>query len=293
MKNIVRNKMFSLASIATMAACIFIFGVFFSIVLNFSYILRNVETNVGITVFFDNGLDQASIEMIGADISSQTDMVKKIRYVSADQAWESFSARYFKGNEQAAEGWKNNNDNPLANSAHFEVYPNSIEQQDKLVSYIEGLDGVRQVNQSRQASSTLSSMNKLIATISVIIILILLVVSAFLINTTVTTGINVRREEIGIMKLIGATNSFVRLPFVLEGILIGLIGAAIPLIIIYFVYNSAVNYILQRFEVLNNFLNGLLPVNSVYGLLLPIGLLLGVGIALIGSMIAIHKHLNV
>lgn len=79
----------------------------------------------------------------------------------------------------------------------------------------------------------------------------------------------------------------------LEGILIGLIGAAIPLIIIYFVYNSAVNYILQRFEVLNNFLNGLLPVNSVYGLLLPIGLLLGVGIALIGSMIAIHKHLNV
>nr|WP_027870569.1 permease-like cell division protein FtsX [[Eubacterium] cellulosolvens] len=293
MKNIVRNKMFSLASIATMSACIFIFGVFFSIVLNFSYILRNVETNVGITVFFDNGIDQASIEMIGADISSQTDMVKKIRYVSADQAWESFSERYFKGNEQAAEGWKNNNDNPLANSAHFEVYPNSIEQQDQLVSYIEGLDGVRQVNQSRQASSTLSSMNKLIATISVIIILILLVVSAFLINTTVTTGINVRREEIGIMKLIGATNSFVRLPFILEGILIGLIGAAIPLIIIYFVYNSAVNYILQRFDVLNNFLNGLLPVNSVYSLLLPIGLALGIGIALIGSVIAIRKHLNV
>jgi cell division transport system permease protein len=118
-------------------------------------------------------------------------------------------------------------------------------------------------------------------------------VSAFLINTTVTTGINVRREEIGIMKLIGATNAFVRLPFVLEGILIGLIGAAIPLIIIYFVYNSAVNYILQRFEVLTNFMNGLLPVNSVYGLLLPVGLLLGVGIALIGSMVAIHKHLNV
>ncbi len=292
-KNIVRNKMFSLASIATMSACIFIFGVFFSIVLNFSYILRNVETNVGITVFFNEDVDQAGIDRIGSEISSQTDMVKEMRYVSADEAWESFSAKYFGGNEEAAEGWRNNNDNPLANSAHFEVYPNNIEQQDKLVSYIQGLDGVRQVNQSEQASTTLSTMNRLIATISIIIILVLLVVSAFLINNTVTVGINVRKEEIAIQKLIGATNAFVRLPFILEGILIGLIGAAIPLVIIYFVYNKAVSYILSRFSVLSSFMNGLLPVNSVYRILLPVGLILGVGIALIGSLAAIHKHLKV
>ncbi len=292
-KNIVRNKMFSLASIATMAACIFIFGVFASVVLNFTYILRNVETNVGITVFFDEGIEQSSIDRIASEISSQTDLVNEMRYVSADEAWESFSVRYFKGNESAAEGWKNNNDNPLSNSAHFAVYPNSIEQQDELVAYIEGLEGVRQVNQSQQASTTLSSMNRLIATISIVVIVILLIVSAFLINTTVSTGINVRKEEIGIMKLIGATNAFVRLPFILEGILIGLIGAAIPLIIIYFVYNSAVSYVLERFSVLSNFMNGLLPVNSVYTLLLPVGLILGVGIALIGSLVAIHKHLNV
>ena len=292
-KNIVRNKMFSLASIATMSACIFIFGVFFSIVLNFSYILRNVETNVGITVFFNEDVDQAGIDRIGSEISSQTDMVKEMRYVSADEAWESFSAKYFGGNEEAAEGWRNNNDNPLANSAHFEVYPNNIEQQDKLVSYIQGLDGVRQVNQSEQASTTLSTMNRLIATISIIIILVLLVVSAFLINNTVTVGINVRKEEIAIQKLIGATIAFVRLPFILEGILIGLIGAAIPLVIIYFVYNKAVSYILSRFSVLSSFMNGLLPVNSVYRILLPVGLILGVGIALIGSLAAIHKHLKV
>ena len=292
-KNIVRNKMFSLASIATMSACIFIFGVFFSIVLNFSYILRNVETNVGITVFFNEDVDQAGIDRIGSEISSQTDMVKEMRYVSADEAWESFSAKYFGGNEEAAEGWRNNNDNPIANSAHFEVYPNNIEQQDKLVSYIQGLDGVRQVNQSEQASTTLSTMNRLIATISIIIILVLLVVSAFLINNTVTVGINVRKEEIAIQKLIGATNAFVRLPFILEGILIGLIGAAIPLVIIYFVYNKAVSYILSRFSVLSSFMNGLLPVNSVYRILLPVGLILGVGIALIGSLAAIHKHLKV
>lgn len=292
-KNINRNKMFSFASIGTMAACIFIFGLFFSIVLNFNYVLKNVEQNVGITVFFEEGLDQASIDTIGASISNRTDMVKEIRYVSADEAWASFSEKYFKGNEKAAEGWKNNNDNPLANSAHFEVYPNKIENQSILVEFIEQLPGVRQVNQSQQASTTLSTMNKLIAGISIVIIVILLAVSAFLISNTISVGINVRREEIGIMKLIGATNSFVRLPFVLEGILIGLIGAAIPLVIIYFLYNQAVDYILQRFTVLENFMNGLLPVNHVFQLLLPIGVVLSVGIALIGTISAIRKHLRV
>ena len=292
-KNINRNKMFSFASIGTMAACIFIFGLFFSIVLNFNYVLKNVEQNVGITVFFEEGLDQASIETIGASISNRQDMVKEVRYVSADEAWASFSEKYFKGNEKAAEGWKNNNDNPLANSAHFEVYPTQIEYQDELVAFIEELPGVRQVNQSQQASATLSTMNKLIAGISIVIIVILLAVSAFLISNTISVGINVRREEIGIMKLIGATNSFVRLPFVLEGILIGLIGAAIPLIVIYFLYNQAVDYILQRFTVLENFMNGLLPVNQVFRLLLPIGVILSVGIALIGTFSAIRKHLKV
>ena len=292
-KNINRNKMFSIASIATMAACIFIFGLFFSILVNFNYVLKNVEQNVGITVFFDEGLDQAAIDTIGANISMRTDLVKEIRYVSADEAWESFSEKYFKGNEKAAEGWKNNNDNPLANSAHFEVYPNKIEQQQELVAYIEVMSGVRQVNQSQQASATLSTMNKLIAGVSIVIIQILLAVSAFLISNTITVGINVRREEIGIMKLIGATNSFVRLPFVLEGILIGLIGAAIPLVIIYFLYNRAVDYILSKFSVLENFMNGLLPVNQVFVFLLPIGLILGVGIALIGTISAIRKHLQV
>lgn len=292
-KNIGRNRMFSIASVATMAACIFIFGIFFSVVLNFTYIIRTVETNVGITVMFNEDLAQSDIDRIGSAIVDRTDLVKEIRYVSADETWADFSARYFAGHEDAAEGWENNNDNPLANSAHFEVYPNSIEQQDELVNYIEGLEGVRQVNQSQQASTTLSSMNSLIATVSIAIILILLIISVFLISTTITTGINVRKEEIGIMKLIGATNSFVRLPFILEGILLGLIGAAIPMVIVYFVYNSAISYMLGKFSVLNTFMRGLLPVNAVFKVLLPVSLILGVGIALIGSLIAIHKHLKV
>ncbi len=285
--------MFSVASIATMTACIFLFGLFFSIVLNMAYVLKNVESNVGITVFFDEGLDQSSINEIGAQISSQSEMVKGLNYVSADEAWESFSEQYFEGNMEAAEGFKNNKDNPLANSAHFEVYVHEIEQQDALVSYIQELPGVRDVKQSQQATRTLSTANRLIALISIVIIVILLIVSIFLISNTVSVGISVRREEIGIMKLIGSTNAFVRLPFILEGIIIGLIGAAIPLVILYFLYDKAVQYLVNRFNVLNDFMNGLIPVNRVFILLLPVGIVLGIGIGLIGSVATVRKHLKV
>jgi cell division transport system permease protein len=275
-----------------MAACIFLFGLFFSIATNFSFILKNIETNVGVTVFFDEGLDQASIEMIGQDIVSRSDIVKECNYVSADEAWESFSNKYFEGNEAAAEGFKNNQDNPLANSAHYEVFVYDIDDQDSLVEYIKTIDGVRKVEQSQQASNTLSTVNRLITTVSIVIILILLAVSIFLISNTITVGIAVRREEIAIMKYIGATNFFVRLPFVLEGIIIGLIGAAIPLVVLYFLYQQAVTYILERFSVLQDFMNGLLPVNQVFVWLVPIGLILGVGIGLVGSIITIRKHLK-
>ena len=104
----------------------------------------------------------------------------------------------------------------------------SLSQQ-TLVNYIKGLEGVRKVNQSQDVANTLTDLNKLISYVSGGIILILLCVAIFLISNTVTTGIAVRREEIAIMKLIGATDFLVRSPFVVEGILIGLIGSAIPL----------------------------------------------------------------
>ena len=294
-KNIFRNKMFSLASVATMSACIFLFGLFFALVMNFTYLVRNVESNVGITVFFEENLDQASINAIGEQIRSRTDLVTECRYVSAPEAWDEFAADYFEGYEEAGEDFRESMvaDNPLANSAHYEVYVNAVENQSQMVEYIEGLEGIREVNRSEQASITLSMVNRLISIVSVVIIAILLVVSVFLISNTVAMGISVRKEEIGIMKLIGATNAFVRLPFILEGILIGLVGAVIPLTLLYFLYNQAVQYILARFSILNEFMNGLIPVNNIFRVLLPAGIILGMGIGFVGSMVTIRKHLKV
>ena len=252
-KNIGRNKMFSMASIATMSACIFLFGLFYSIVMNFNYIVQKAEEGVAITVFFDEGATQEQKDNIGAQLKKE-DGVLSVTYVSADEAWEKFQDEYFQGSEEAAEGFKD--DNPLANSDNYEVYMSDVSKQKDVVSFAEGLDGVRKVNKSDVVAKTLTSVNKLVGYVSVAIIGILLAVSVFLISNTVTMGITVRREEIAIMKYIGAKDGFVRAPFVFEGLIIGAIGAVIPLGILYFVYEKAIHYILEKFHLLQNIITG-------------------------------------
>lgn len=288
-KNIGRNKLFSLASVATMAACIFLFGLFFSVILNFNYIVKKAEEGVAITVFFDENLEDSKVEAIG-DALRERDDVLKVTYVSADEAWDTFKDEYFGESKDLAEGFKD--DNPLAGSDNYEVYMKDVESQKEVVKFAEGLEGVRKVNKSDVVAKTLSSVNKLILYVSAAIILILLIVTVFLISNTVTIGITVRKEEIAIMKYIGAKDYFVRGPFIVEGILIGLVGAAIPLAGLYVVYDKAIDYIMTRFSILNNILD-FMPVWDVYKVLLPTGLLLGVGIGFIGSFFTIRKHLKV
>lgn len=288
-KNIGRNKLFSIASIATMAACIFLFGLFFSVVTNFNYIVQKAEEGVAITVFFNDDVTDDQIRKIGDDLKAREDVLE-VEYVSPEEAWEKFQKDYFGESSELAEGFKN--DNPLGQSANYAVYMKDVSSQKDLVDYALNLDGVRKVNKSDVVAKTLSSVNKLIWYISAGIILILLAVSIFLISNTVTMGITVRREEIAIMKYIGAKDSFVKAPFVIEGILIGLIGTIFPLILLYFLYNKAIIYIMSKFSLLNNILD-FLSVTKVYETLVPVSLLLGVGIGFVGSYVTIRKHLKV
>ena len=284
--------MFSAASIATMTACIFLFGLFFSLLINFRYIVKNAEEGVAVTVLFDDGVDQATINSIGEQIKAYKG-VTKVEYVSAEEAWDEWSKQYFGDTElesEMAEGFKN--DNPLANSSSYSVYVDKIEHQDALVKYIEGLDGVREVNQLKGATQTLSSFNTLLTYISVAIILILLCVAVFLISNTVAIGISIRKEEIGIMKLIGATNFFVRAPFLIEGMIIGLIGAIIPLVLLFVMYKKVIDYVLTKFSMLSSVVQ-FMSVTQVFEVLTPVALILGMGIGLFGSVITIRKHLRV
>ena len=288
-RNIWKNKMFSLASIATMSACIFLFGIFYSIVVNFQSVVREVESGVAITVFFEDGLSQAQMEAIGEQIGKRAEVSRK-KFVSADETWEEFQKVYFEGEEDMAKDFAE--DNPLANSAHYEVYMNDISMQQPLVTFIQSLNGVAEVKSSDVAANTLTDFNSLLGYVSAGIILILLCVAVFLISNTVTIGIAVRREEIGIMKLIGATDFFVRAPFIVEGILIGLLGAIIPLSVLFVMYRRIITYVGERFRWLNGILD-FLPVEAVFSTLVPVALVLGGGIGFLGSFLTIRKHLRV
>ncbi len=283
--NIFRNKWFSLASIATIGACLFLFGLFYSIILNFQNIVKTAQQGVCVTVFFDEGISQERIEEIGVLIDKRTEVSKK-EFISADEAWESFKDDYLQGYEDGF------TENPIPNSANYVIYMNDVSMQPALVTYLEGIEGVREVNKSELVAVTLTGVNALIAYISVGIIVILLAVSIFLISNTVTIGIAVRKEEITIMKYIGATDFFVRSPFVIEGMMIGAIGALIPVGIIFVLYNKVIEYIMSEFSMLSKLLS-FLPVEDVFNTLFPVSLIMGVGIGFLGSITTVRKHLRV
>ena len=288
LKNIVRNSMFSLASIATMAACIFMFGIFYILVFNVNSMVHDAEENVAITVFFEEGLSEEQIKEIGKEVEKRTE-VREMVFVSADEAWESFKEVYFEGNEEYADGFS---ENPLANSANYAIYLKDISQQSTLVKHLQSIEGIRDIKQAQSVAETLTEFNKILSVISGGIIMILLCVAIFLINNTITIGISVRREEISIMKLIGATDYLVRAPFVVEGIVIGMIGASFPLILLYMLYDKIVLYVAEKFTFIGSVVEFVSP-HIIFQGLIPIGLTLGVGIGFLGSIWTIRKHLKV
>jgi cell division transport system permease protein len=271
---------------ATISACLFMFGVFYAIVANFQYIVMEAQEGVAVTVFFESDISDERIAEIGDMIKKRAE-VSKTNFVSADEAWEGFKDEYL---GEYADGF--GDDNPIKDSEHYEVYLNDVSMQDSLVTYLESIDGVRKVNRSEITAHTLSGINKLIAYASVGIIVILLAVSIFLISNTVTIGISVRKEEINIMKYIGATDFFVRAPFVIEGILIGAIGSLIPLCAIYVLYNHVIDYVTTRFPMLTSLLQ-FLSVQQIFQILLPVSLVIGIGIGFFGSFSTVRKHIRV
>ena len=285
-KNIFRNKMFSLATVATISSCVFLFGIFYSLVVNMQSSVRAAESSIAVTVFFDENLDLSQIQAIGEQIATRPEVASMV-FVSADEAWESFKYDYL---GEYADGYEG--DNPLEGSEHFEIYMNDVAQQNALVSYLETVDGIRDINRSDTTASILSNINMVISYVSLAIIGILLAVSLFLISNTVAMGIAVRREEIAIMKLIGAKDFVVRSPFVIEGIIIGLIGAALPLIAIYIIYSNLIIYVQEEFTILNDLLK-FMSVKEIFAKLVPIAMILGVGLGFLGSMFTVHRHLKV
>ena len=289
LKNIFRNKIFSLATVGTIMACIFLLGVTFSVLLNVRATVKQAEDSVTISVFFDEKLPEGGKYAIGKKIKSYKE-VQSVRYVSAEEAWAKYKKEVFKNNEDLLEGFEGKN--PLNESDSYEVMLKDVKYHGKMVKQFKGLYGVRKVEYAKGAAEGISKANLLGAYVAGAIILILLLVSVFLVSNTVSIGIAVRKEEIAIMRLIGATNRFIRAPFIVEGAVIGIVGSLIPMGVIYIGYKVIVNYIIDKFHVLTNFME-FVPVNQIMIYLIPASLLVGLGIGCLGSSFTIRKYLRV
>ncbi len=287
--NICRNVWFSLASVATISACIFLFCMFFSIITNVRNMVRNVETTVGITIFFDENLTESEIHAIGDEIGKRSE-VREMQFTSESEAWETFSKDYFAGVEDLAEGFME--DNPLAGAASYQIFLNDISKQQEFVAYLQGVNGVRRVNYSNSAADGLTSFNAIVGILSVVIIGVLLAVSVFLISNTINVAAAFRKNENQIMRYIGATNYMIRAPFVVEGIVIGLLGAVIPLACMFYLYRQVIGYVADRFQILSGIFQ-ILPLEQIFPYMAGTAVLLGLGIGFFASFFTIRKHLKV
>ncbi len=278
----------SLFSLSIMVFTIFLFCGAAAIMMNINHFVQEAEENVGVTVFFNEGLSEAHIRQIGEKLSAHED-VKRVKFTSAEEAWENYKKIYFAGNEYLADGYSE--DNPLANSASYEIFLKDVGRQKEFVEFAQSLEGVRRVNYSNVVAEGMNSIANLLQAATVVILVVLFIVAVSLISNSIAITISMRREEIHIMRYIGATNGFIRAPLMIEGALIGLLGAAIPLLAVWFGYPAVVDHIREKYVYASNIF-GFLNREEIFFRIAPVAVVLALGIGLLGSMLSIKRHLK-
>lgn len=294
-QNFIKNPLFSFASVVTVSACIFLFCMFMAMAANLESALKEAETNVGITVFFEEGAGQQTKDDIRSEILAFGG-VEEVRYTGAEEAWKEFQASYF-GDRAEELTAAFDGENPLASSDSYEVFMEDINQQPAMVSMLRQLPGVREVNYASSAVTLLKKLNSGIYLLSIVIIGLLFFVSVFLISNTINVTAVFRRKENEIMKLIGARDYLIRAPFVVEGLMIGVLGSVIPLFSVNFLYTRLASWLeaqaaaMTSSTVLKNFMT-LIPRAELRPMMLISALVLGVGMSVIVSFLAINRHLR-
>lgn len=275
--SLVRNSWMSLASIGAVASALIILGSFLLLSVNFDYILKDVESQVEITAYLEDTLDQDNLSRLKEDITS-TDGVKEAQFISKEEAIEEFK-------EQVGKELLEGIDNPLPNS--FRVKVNDPHEVASVAGKIEGLSGIDEVKYGKGVVEKLFNIIHWIRVIGMAIMVVFAAVSVFIISNTIRLTVFARRREINIMKYIGATDWFVRWPFLIEGMILGLIGSALAVGVLAVGYN----YLFVTMK-LNLPMISLVPKEEFYDYVLGflgIGMLIGA----FGSSFSIKRFLNV
>jgi cell division transport system permease protein len=275
----------SVASIFTVASCIFIVSVFFILGSHVSYFVQQLGDTLGLVVFIEEGTTDLETARLERRILSIPHVVS-VTYVSSDEALADM--RENMGNPPFMYGLEYNN--PLR--ASFRIELADVAYQDQVEHALENLQpyGVGRILRDAELGRILATLSDVVNIVSVILILILGIVAVVIITNTINITVNARRTEINIMKYVGATDWFIRWPFIIEGVLIGLIGGSVPALITWFGHDRVIQALMGIQEL--DFIQ-FLPRNVIFVQLLPFALLLGTAIGLIGSGVAVRRHLKV
>lgn len=281
-----KNRLMTIASIATVAACFFIVTFSYCVMDNLDYFLQQIEEKVGVVAFLDEDVTSEEILTISEDISN-IDHVKLATYVSPQEALEEMKEQL--GAEEILAGFDEET-NPLSHS--FEIELDNIENQSAVVSALEQVPGVRKVNHAQSETEILLKINSAVKVAGVAAILVLALISIVIIMNTIKLSVFTRRYEINIMKFVGATDWFIRWPFLIEGMLIGFIGAVIPMVICWPLYGKLIDMIATSLPALTNIVEFRFPID-IFGKLVPGSLIGGMLLGILGSVSSIRKHLKV
>ncbi len=279
-----RNRGMSVASIGTVTASLIILGLVITLVLNINNAASAVQMQFDeIQVYLEEDLSIEEIDKLGQQIKNISG-VSKVIYQSKEEALENYKESW--GEEgYLLEGI----DNTLPNS--YIIQMDNLELADNVVEDLGPLEGIDEIKYYKEIVDQLLNIANFVRTIGLAIILILILVAIFIISNTIKLTLNSRRQEIGIMKDVGATNWFIRWPFIIEGISLGFIGALISIVVVYYGYQYAFNIITSRFYLM--FSTYIIPIDDMMERIMPIFIVLGVGVGALGSIFSLRRHLKV
>ncbi len=286
-RNFLKNKKSTGASLMIMCATMLIFGLFFLIGQNVNYMLKEIESAQGMQVFMIKDATEEQIQKLGEQIQS-LDYVAKTEFVSAAEAYNIVKERW-QEYSKALEPYTVEK-NPFKVS--YVVTLTDLSKSEEVRAQIAQFDNVSNIEIRDKTINALVKIANGVQWISIGILVLLVIISIFIIANTIKLTVHARRKEISIMKYVGATNGFIRWPFIIEGIIIGVIAAMISILILGASYNFVVHKIMES-DITSMINMTLLPFNQIFTLVIAVYLILGIGIGTLGSAISMRKYLEV
>ncbi len=285
--NVFKNKKSTGASLMIMCATMIIFGVFLILSENINHFVQEVEDAQGIQVFATEEATDEQIQQLGEEIN-KIDGVNTTEYVSKEEALDQMKER-FAENEELLEGYDGENN---IFTASYIVTLTDLTLSQQVQDEISGLANVKKITSSNETVSTLIDLANGIKIVTAVILALLIIISVFIIANTIKLTVHARRKEISIMKYVGATNGFIRWPFIVEGMIIGVIASAISIVIVAVAYNFIAEQMVNS-QFMKTVGVSLVGFSDMFSSIIFIYMLLGIGIGAIGSIISMRKYLKV